>query len=57
VLPVSYWEIRDALHQLMVRAAAFHDQLMSEDPDWEDLWQCHLELCRIEEYFRWRQDE
>ena len=49
---MSFWAIRDALHQLMVRAEAFDTQLQSEDPDWDDLWECHLEMCRVEEYLK-----
>lgn len=47
--------MRDALHQLMVRAVAFDEQLLSDDPDWDDLWQTHMELCRIEEYLKIRE--
>ncbi len=57
VTAVSYWEIRDALHQLMVRTTAFHEQVMSDDPDWQDLWQVHLELCRIERFLELKENE
>ena len=49
---MSYWEIRDALRQLMVRAEAFDCQLKSDDPDWDDLWPCHVALCRVERYLK-----
>jgi hypothetical protein len=53
---VSYWAIRDALHQLMVRTAAFDEQLLSDRPDWDDLWRCHLELCRVECYLQLKEE-
>ena len=54
---VSYWEIKDALHQLMVRTTAFHEQILSDCPDWQDLWQVHLELCRIERFLELKENE
>ena len=54
---MSYWAIRDALHQLMVRAVAFQAQLTSDSPDWEDLWIIHLQMCRAENYLRIKENE
>ena len=54
---MSYWEIKDALHQLMVRTTAFHEQIMSDRPNWQDLWQVHLELCRIERFLDLKENE
>lgn len=54
---MSYWEIRDVLHQLMIRTVAFHDQLVSDRPDWQDLWQIHLELCRAERYLKLKENK
>jgi hypothetical protein len=54
---VSYWEIRRVLHDLAVRTTAFHEQIMSDRPDWEDLWKIHLELCRAERYLELKEDE
>ena len=27
-----------------------------DDPDWDDLWQCHLELCRVERYLKMKEN-
>lgn len=53
---MSYWEIRDKLHQLMVRTIEFDAGLKSDEPNWDALWDHHLELCRIEEYLRIREN-
>lgn len=54
---MSYWEIHDWLHQLMVRTIEFDTGIKSDQPDWNAIWEHHLELCRIEECLKIKETE
>jgi hypothetical protein len=54
---MSYWEIKRVLHDLAVRTTAFHQQLMSDHPNWADLRKIHRELCRAERYLQLKENE
>jgi hypothetical protein len=52
-----YWEMRNLVHQFMVRSIEFETGIRSAQPNWEALAEHHEELCRIEALLRERGDD